>query len=88
MPFTEHEILETIRMVELETLDIRTTTLGISLLDCADPDLESTCEKVYAKICHQGRNLLEVAASIESDYGVPIVNKRIATTPIAFATRK
>lgn len=84
MPFTDREILETIRMVELETLDIRTTTLGISLLDCADPDLESTCEKVYAKIVHQARNLIAVADSIESDYGVPIVNKRIATTPVAW----
>ena len=54
MPFTDKEILETVRMVELETLDIRTTTLGINLLDCADPDLESTCEKVYAKILHHG----------------------------------
>jgi uncharacterized protein (UPF0210 family) len=84
MAFTDHEILETIRMIELETLDIRTTTLGISLLDCADPDLESTCEKVYAKIVHQARRLVEVADSIEADYGVPIINKRIATTPVAW----
>ena len=84
MSFTDQEILETVRMVELETLDIRTTTLGISLLDCADPDLESSCEKVYAKVVHQGRRLVEVAGSIASDYGVPIVNKRIAVTPIAW----
>ena len=83
MPFTDREILETIRMVELETLDIRTTTLGINLLDCADPDLESTCEKVYTKIVHQARDLVEVADSIGSDYGVPIVNKRIAVTPVS-----
>ncbi|MCP3914883.1 MAG: PFL family protein [bacterium] len=83
MPFTDQEILETVRMIELETLDIRTTTLGISLLDCADPDLESTCEKVYAKIVHHARNLVEVADGIAGDYGVPIVNKRIAVTPIA-----
>jgi uncharacterized protein (UPF0210 family) len=82
--FTDQEILETIRMVELETLDIRTTTLGISLFDCADPDLESTCEKVYTKIVHHGRNLGAVADSIEDDYGVPIVNRRIATTPAAW----
>lgn len=84
MPFTDQEILETVRMIELETLDIRTTTLGISLLDCADPDLESTCEKVYTKILHHGRGLREVADSIAADYGVPIVNKRIALTPIAW----
>ena len=83
MPFTDHEILETVRMFELETFDIRTTTLGINLLDCADPDLESSCEKVYAKIVHHGRNLVETAGSIESDLGIPIINKRVATTPIA-----
>jgi len=82
--FTEREILETIRMVALETLDIRTTTLGINLLDCADPDLEATCEKVYAKIVQHGEKLVSVADSISSDYGVPIVNKRIAVTPISW----
>ncbi|MDP6739952.1 MAG: PFL family protein [Planctomycetota bacterium] len=83
MAFTDQEILETVRMVELETLDIRTTTLGINLLDCADPDLESTCEKVYTKIRHHARNLVATADVIASDYGVPIVNKRIAVTPIS-----
>jgi len=83
MPFTDREILETVRMVELETLDIRTTTLGIDLLDCADPDLESACEKVYTKIVHHGRNLVAVANSIQNDYGVPIINKRVAVTPIS-----
>ena len=66
MPFTDQEILETLRMVELETFDIRTTTFGISLFDCADPDLESSCEKVYSKIVHHGRNLVEVAGGIEA----------------------
>lgn len=84
MSFTEQEILETVRMVALETLDIRTTTLGISLFDCADPDLESTCEKVYTKIVHHARRLVEVAESITGDYGIPIINKRIAVTPIAW----
>jgi len=83
VPFTDQEILETVRMIELETLDIRTTTLGISLLDCADPDIESACEKVYAKILHHAKDLVSVARSIQTDYGIPIVNKRIATTPIA-----
>ncbi len=84
MPFSDREILETVRMVELETLDIRTTTLGISLLDCADPDLESACEKVYAKIVHHAKDLVPVAESVGADFGVPIVNKRIAVTPIAW----
>lgn len=84
MTFTDDEILETVRMFELETLDIRTTTLGISLFDCADPDLESTCEKIYTKIVHHARQLVEVANSISADFGVPIVNKRIAVTPVAW----
>jgi len=84
LPFTDREILETVRMFALETLDIRTTTLGINLLDCADPDLESSCEKVYTKIVHQARDLVRVVNEIGSDYGIPIVNKRIAVTPIAW----
>ena len=84
MGFTDQEILETIRMFELETLDIRTTTLGISLFDCADPNVESACEKIYTKIVHHARNLVATADSISTDYGIKIVNKRIATTPIAW----
>ncbi|HIG11186.1 MAG: PFL family protein [bacterium] len=84
MPFTDQEILETVRMVALETLDIRTTTLGISLLDCADADLETTCEKVYTKIVHHARHLVETADGIANDFGVPIINKRIAVTPLAW----
>src|SRR6185436_9221131 len=72
-----------VRMIELETLDIRTITLGINLLDCADPDAESACEKIYTKIVSQARNLVAVGKSISDDYGIPIVNKRIATTPIS-----
>jgi uncharacterized protein len=83
MSFTDQEILETVRMFELETLDIRTITLGINLLDCADPDVESACEKIYTKILHHARNLVPIGKSIQEDYGIPIVNKRIATTPIA-----
>ncbi len=83
MAFTDQEILETVRMIELETLDIRTITLGINLLDCADPDLESSCEKVYAKIVHHAKDLVAIGNAITADYGIPIVNKRIATTPIS-----
>ena len=84
MSFSDREILETVRMVELETLDIRTTTLGISLLDCADPNIESACEKIYSKVIHHAKDLVQVADSIGADYGIPIVNKRIAVTPIAW----
>lgn len=83
MSFTDQEILETVRMIELETLDIRTITLGVNLLDCADPSLASASEKVYAKIVHHAKDLVAIGNSIAADYGVPIVNKRIATTPIA-----
>ena len=81
--FSPEEILETVRMVELETLDIRTITIGISLLDCADPSLEAAAEKVYDKICHCAARLVAVGDEIERDYGIPIVNKRISVTPIA-----
>ena len=84
MSLTDREILETMRMFELETLDIRTTTLGISLFDCADPDLESTCEKIYTKVVHHAKDLVPTAEAITADYGIPIVNKRIAVTPIAW----
>ena len=84
MTFSDREILETVRMVELETLDIRTTTLGISLFDCADSSVEAACEKIYTKILHHGRDLVRVADSISADYGVPIVNKRIAVTPVVW----
>ena len=84
MSLTDQEILETMRMLELETLDVRTTTLGISLFDCADPDLESTAEKIYTKVVHHARNLVATSESITADYGIPIVNKRIAVTPIAW----
>ena len=83
-PFTDREVLELVRMVELETLDIRTTTLGINLMDCADPDLESTSEKVYTKVVHHARNLVATADEVADEYGVPIVNKRIAVTPISW----
>ena len=82
-PYTDREVLELVRMVELETLDIRTTTLGLNLLDCADPDLESTCEKIYTKVVHHASKLVETADSVAADYGVPIVNKRIAVTPVS-----
>ena len=76
---TSREIVSTLEMLQSEHLDLRTVTLGINLMDCADPDLESTCEKVYAKILHHARDLVATADAITADYGVPIVNKRIAS---------
>ncbi len=78
-----YNILETIRMIQDECLDIRTITMGISLLDCIDTDIDRACEKVYDKIVSKAGNLVAVGQKIEKEYGIPIVNKRISVTPIA-----
>ncbi len=78
-----YDILETIRMIQDECLDIRTITMGISLLDCIDPDIDRACEKVYEKITTRAKNLVSVGQQIETEYGIPIINKRISVTPIA-----
>ena len=77
------DILETINMIDNENLDIRTITMGISLLDCIDSDINKACDKVYDKICRYAKDLIPVAEQIEKEYGIPIINKRIAVTPIA-----
>lgn len=78
-----NEILETIKMIQEESLDIRTITMGISLLDCADSDIDRSCEKIYQKITTRARDLVKVGEEIEGKYGIPIINKRISVTPIA-----
>lgn len=78
-----NDILETITMIQDECLDIRTITMGISLLDCCDSDIDKACEKVYKKITTKAKNLVSVGEQIEKMYGIPIINKRIAVTPIA-----
>lgn len=78
-----YDILETIRMIQDECLDIRTITMGISLLDCIDSDIDKACKKVYDKITKTAKNLVSVGESIEKEYGIPIINKRISVTPIA-----
>ncbi len=77
------DILDTIRMITDEHLDVRTVTMGISLLDCADPDGKAACEKIYRKITARAKDLVRTAEDISSAYGMPIVNKRISVTPIA-----
>ena len=77
------DILETVSMIQDEHLDIRTVTMGISLLDCIDPDIDRACEKVYQKITEKAKNLVPVCEEIEKTYGIPIINKRISVTPIA-----
>ena len=77
------DIMETITMIQEENLDIRTITMGISLIDCADSDIDKSCEKVYNKIYSHAKDLVKTGESIEKKYGIPIVNKRIAVTPIS-----
>ena len=77
------DILETVRMFEEENLDIRTITMGISLLDCCDPDIDAACDKIYAKILDKAGKLVQTGEDIEKEYGVPIIHKRISVTPIA-----
>ncbi len=77
------EANETNEMIEQENLDVRTITLGISLMDCIDADLDRLCNKIYDKITITARNLVATGREIEAEYGIPIVNKRISVTPIA-----
>ena len=77
------DIMQTVDMIDHQHLDIRTITMGISLRDCADPDIECCADKVYNKVCHLAGRLVETGSAIEREYGIPIVNKRISVTPIA-----
>ena len=77
------DILETITMFEDENLDVRTITMGISLLDCCDSDINKTCARVYDKITRYAKNLVATGEQIEKEFGVPIIHKRISVTPIA-----
>ena len=78
-----YDILETIRMIEDECLDIRTITMGISLLDCGNSDIDVSCSKIYDKICTKAEKLVETGIGIEKEYGIPIINKRVSVTPIS-----
>ncbi len=78
-----HDILETIQMIEEENLDVRTITMGISLLDCCHSDIDVTCRKIYDKITRYAKDLVKTGEQIEREYGIPIINKRISVTPIA-----
>ena len=78
-----HDILETINMIDNENLDVRTITMGISLLDCADSNVAAACDKIYDKICRYAGNLVKTGEDISKEYGIPIIHKRISVTPIA-----
>ena len=77
------DILETINMIREENLDIRTITMGISLLDCVSDDEDKLCDRIYDKITKSAENLVSVGCDIEKQYGVPIVNKRVSVTPVS-----
>ena len=80
----QNDILSTIRMIDQQHLDIRTITMGISLLDCCDSDPKRACEKEVAdKITRSAKDLVKTGEAIEAEFGIPIVNKRISVTPIA-----
>ena len=80
----EHNILETINMIKLYNLDIRTVTLALSLRDCISEDIDTLCSNIYNKIIRYAKNLVEYADELAQDYSIPIINKRIAVTPISF----
>ena len=79
--FNKYDVLETINMIEREHLDIRTITMGISLLPCIAGNADETAKKVYDRVCSQAENLVKVAESLSKEYGIPIVNKRVSVTP-------
>ncbi len=81
--FNKREIMETIRMIQEQNLDVRTITMGISLIDCMDTDINKSCEKVYNKIYNYAKDLVKTGESISKKYGIPIINKRVAVTPIS-----
>ena len=81
--YNKREILETIQMIEEQNLDVRTITMGISLIDCMDTDIYKSCEKVYNKIYKCAKDLVKTGEAISKKYGIPIVNKRVAVTPIS-----
>ena len=81
--FDMFEVIETNNMIDKDLLDVRTITIGISLLDCIDTDLNKLCDNIYNKITRVAKNLVKVGDDISRDFGVPIVNKRISVTPIA-----
>ncbi|MBR5490312.1 MAG: PFL family protein [Oscillospiraceae bacterium] len=80
------DIRQTLDMIDKQHLDIRTITMGISLRDCAHPDMDSCAQKVYDKICRKAEKLVETGCAIEREFGIPIVNKRISVTPVALVT--
>ena len=84
--FTSKDVLETIAMVEKEHLDIRTITMGISLLGCIRDSAEETARKVYDLVCKKAEKIVKTAEDLSGEYGIPIVNKRVSVTPVSLIT--
>lgn len=80
---TIHDVLETNQMIQKNNLDVRTITMGISLLDCCASDGKTLCSNIYDKITRYGEHLVETGEAISREYGVPIINKRVSVTPIS-----
>ena len=78
-----HDIIETVKMISDHHLDVRTITMGLSLLDCVTPSKEETAKRVYEKIVRNANNLVATGEKIAKTYGIPIVNKRVSVTPIS-----
>ena len=85
---SKEEIFETIKMVSSQHLDVRTITMGISLLDCIADTTSETCDRIYDKITTKAKNLVKVGNDIQNEFGVPIVNKRISVTPVSLVTAR
>ena len=81
--YNQREIMETIQMIQEQNLDVRTITMGISLIDCMDTDINKSCQKVYDKIYKYAKDLVKTGEAISKKYGIPIINKRVAVTPIS-----
>ena len=77
------DIMETIEMVDNQHLDVRTITMGISLMDCAGDDINKVCTRIYDKITTKAEKLVKTGEDIETEFGIPIVNKRISVTPVS-----
>lgn len=84
--FTHKDVLETIAMVEKEHLDIRTITMGISLLTCIRDTAKETARRVYDLVCKKAENIVKTAIDLSGEYGIPIVNKRVSVTPVSLIT--
>ena len=84
--FNQYDVLETIDMIEKEHLDIRTVTMGISLLPCIRESAEETARAVYDRVCKKAEKLVKTACDLSAEYGIPIVNKRVSVTPVSLIT--